>query len=80
MRCMEQCRYKEPSRVQRCGALYIALVHLDDAGAGIHTDNVGVVQALERGAEHGICADRNDIDGWALIWQQLRAIEEHKYR
>ena len=72
MRCMAPCRYSID--MAEMWSVYMALLHLDDAGA-VHTDHVGVVQVLERGDEHCMSAGHNDADGWALMWKQMRAIE-----
>ena len=46
--------------------------------AVIHMDNFGVVQPFQSGEVNGIWVKHNDAYWWALIWQQLDIVKQHK--
>ena len=58
-----------------CGTLFLAVCHLQ-GHAFICPDDLGAVQASRRGEMICRCAKHNDVDWWALTWQQLHVTEE----
>ena len=80
MQCMAHCQDITMSKEQsseRKSWLSTALCHVEER-AGIHTDNLGVVQTLRSGESNCTCTKHNDAHCWAPTWRRARLARDSK--